>query len=61
MKILRQKRLWYDWLINYILKLKTMVVGVKDIIMSLFKTNTTKNCSERTRVSGGRKNLGKPK
>ena len=61
MKILRQKSLWYDWLINYILKLKTMVVGVKDIIMSLFKTNTTKNCSERTHVSGGRKNLGKPK
>ena len=64
MKVLRQKGLWCDWLINYIPELKKMMVGVKDKIMSLFKTNTTDNSSKPTRVNNvyrGRKKLRKTK
>ena len=44
MKILHQKTPWYNWLITR--GCKKMKGGVKDKIMSLFKTNTTKNYSK---------------
>ena len=36
----------YDWLLNYISESIKKVGGIKDKIMSLFKTNTTKNYGE---------------
>ena len=45
-----RKNLWRDWLITQIPKLiRKMVGGVKGKIISLFKTNTTKNYSELAR------------
>ena len=47
----------YYWLICYISEIVKMVGSVKDKIMSLFKTNTTKNYIKPARISnvyGGR-------
>ena len=42
-KIKPVKNSWYDWLINYIPKPITKIVGgFKDKIVSLFNTNTPK-------------------
>ena len=45
MKKIRQiKNTWYDQLINYIPEpIRKSVGGFKDVIVSLFKTNTPKN------------------
>ena len=43
---------WHNWLIRCIPELiKNMVGSVQDKIMSLFKSNTTKNFSKPTRVN----------
>ena len=43
MKIRPIKNAWYDWLINYIVEpIRNSVGGLKDKIVSLFKTNTPK-------------------
>ena len=43
MKIRPIKNAWYDWLINYIVEpIRNGVGGLKDKIVSLFKTNTPK-------------------
>ena len=56
-KIRPIKNTWNDWLINYIPKPKTKIVGTfKDIIVSLFNTNTPTQTAY-----GRRKKLGKPK
>ena len=49
---------WKGWLINYILEpIRKSVVGFKDKVISIFKTNTPKQTVERNR----RKKLSKPK
>ena len=59
------KKPWYNWLINYILKpIKIMVSGDNDKILSLFKTNITKNYTKPTSINNVYevgKRLGKPK
>ena len=55
---------WYNWLINYIPQPKKTVGGVKDKIMSHFKTNTSNDYSKSAcvnNVNGGGKKLRKPK
>ena len=53
------KNTWYDWLINCILEpIKITVGGVKEKILSLFKTSTSKCFKTPTRdknVYGGEK------
>ena len=45
------KKPWYNWLINYILNIvKKNGGGIKDKIMSLFKTNKAKNYSKPTKL-----------
>ena len=57
MKIRPIKNAWYDWLINYIVQpIRNSVGGLKDKIVSLFKTNTPKPT-----VYGWRKKLSKSK
>ena len=56
-KIRLIKNTWYDWLVNYIPEpIRKSVVGFKDKIVSLFKTNTPKQT-----VNGRGKKLSKPK
>ena len=56
-KIRPIKNTWYDCLINYILEpIRKSVDGFKDKVISLFKTNTTKQT-----VYGRGKKLRKPK
>ena len=56
-KIKPVKNSWYDWLINYIPKPITKIVGgFKDKIVSLFNTNTPK----KTAYGRGKK-VSKPK
>ena len=56
-KIRPIKNTWNDWLINYIPKPTTKIVGTfKDKIVSLFNTNTPTQT-----VYGRGKKLGKPK
>ena len=57
MRIRPIKSSWYDWLISYIPKpVRKSVVGFKDKIVCLFKTNTPKQTVYRRR-----KKLSKPK
>ena len=56
-KIRPVKNTWYDWLINCIPEpIRKNVGGLKDKVISLFKTNTPKQ-----RVYGKEKKLSKPK
>ena len=42
-KIKPVKNTWYDWLINYTVEpTRKSIVGFKDNVISLFKTNTPK-------------------
>ena len=56
-KIKPIKNTWHDWLINYIPKpMRKSLGGLKDKVISLFKTNTPKQT-----VYGRGKKLSKPK
>ena len=56
-KIRPVKNTWYDWLINCIPEpIRKNVGGLKDKVISYFKTNTPKQ-----RVYGKEKKLSKPK
>ena len=56
-KIRSTKKIWYDWLINYIAEAITKSVeGFKDKIASLFKTNTPKET-----LYGRGKKLSRPR
>ena len=56
-KIRPNKNSWYDWLMNYLPEPKRKSVGgFRDHVLSIFKTNTTKQPAY-----GSGKKLSKPK
>ena len=58
----KKKKKWYDWLTNYILEtIRKMVGGVKGKIMSLFKSNTTKDYCKTIRANSVSKGGKKPR
>ena len=57
----KSKNTWHDWLIKYIPEpIRKIVGGFKDKVVSLFETDTSKDCGKQF-VYGIGKKLNKPK